>query len=95
VFNIETNLKPQPDVVESFTVTFTPEQLVYVTAVLGARVVGGSIPRHSQGMYDALAKALNDAGLIDTDWRGGRAQVNDDGVPYALGLLEYLGLKKV
>jgi hypothetical protein len=79
MFNIETNLRPQPDVAESFTVTFTPEQLVYVTAVLGAYVSSGSIPQHSRGMYDALAKALNDVGLIDD----------------ALGLFDYLGLKKV
>lgn len=87
----------KPAVVEGFTVTFTPEQLLYVTAVIGKTVRSGSIPRHSQGLYDALSEALVSAGLLDKEWQVDppTALVNDDGVPYAINLFAHLGLEKV
>jgi hypothetical protein len=93
-FNIERVV--QPAVVEGFIVTFTPEQLTYVVAVLGHTVRAGSIPRYAQGMYDALSDQLEAAGLIDKSYTQDdiNAVTREDGVPYAGQLFKHLGLEK-
>lgn len=95
MFNIETVKKPA--VVEGFIVTFTPEQLMYVVAVLGHTVRSGSIPQYAQGMYEALSDPLAEAGLVDKGWlrEDVEAVLNPDGVPYAAQLFKHLGLVKV
>ncbi len=94
MLNVETVTKPA--VVEGFIVTFTPDQLRYVVAVIGATVASGSIPRYAQGMYDVLSDVLQDAGLVDKHWNPpGERNTDEDGVPYAARLFRHLGLEAV
>jgi hypothetical protein len=82
-------------VTEGFKVELTAAQLLYIVAVIGATVVTGSIPRESQGLYDALLQPLEDAGLVTTDWDVPEGlTTNEDGVPYASTLFEHLGLRQ-
>ena len=82
--------------VTGFTVTFTPEQLRYVSAVLGATVRNGSIPGYAAGMYEAFSSQLEDAGLVNRQWDHPDEQRTDErGVPYANTLFDHLGLRMV
>ena len=94
MFSVTPNVKTT-ETVTGFTVTFTPEQLLYVVAVIGATVRSGSIPRPAAGLYDALSDSLERAGLIDKGWTVGGEKVNADGVPYASQLFDHLGLDQV
>jgi len=95
MFSIETISRPAT--VDGFTVTLTPIQMQYITAVIGATVVSGSIPQECRGMYTEFCDALAKAGLVDPDWLRDfdEALVNADGVPYANRLFQHLGLRGI
>jgi hypothetical protein len=87
----------QPAVLTGFELTLSPDQLMYVTAVLGATVRSGSIPDYAKGVYQHMRQALVGAGLAHEDSRAFNmdAVVDEDGVPYAGRLFDHLGLEKV
>lgn len=94
------SIKPVEEVartVVGFDVHFTPEQLLYVTAVLGWTVTSGSVPKSSAGLYDALKEQLVEAGLLVEAPSFSRPEenTNEAGIPYSINLFKHLGLKKV
>lgn len=82
-------------VVKGFKLELTAAQLLYIVAVIGATVVSGSIPRESEGLYDALLEPLEREGLVVSSWDIPEGETtNKDGVPFANTLFEHLGLKQ-
>lgn len=86
-------------VIKGFKLELTAAQLLYIVAVIGSTVVSGSIPRESEGLYDALLAPLEREGLVvnawDIPWDIPEGETtNKDGVPYASTLFEHLGLKQ-
>jgi hypothetical protein len=82
----------QPAVVTGFKLTLTPDQLMYVTAVLGRTVKSGSIPECAKGVYQLMRQSLVDAGLAHEDSFG--VTRANEGVPHAGRLFDYLGLER-